>query len=770
MDAACRAGHNAVGGKRIFRASMLLAALLAVPAARANADSPATPIVRADAEPLRSIAAIRALPILELDWERPVVVRGVVTLLEDFAVIQDGDLAIYVVGALQPTADAGEASPLPIAPGALVEIEGTLAVGGYSPNIVSRKLRVLAVGQLSEPPAADMGRLFSGLDTGRRVALRGVVQAVSARRASKEEWWLLVIESDARHLLVQAPKRLFPTRPDHLVDAEVEIAGIVGDSRNSRGEFIAPGITIGRTEDLVIIAKPAADPFSIATVPLTAIARFGVRPHAAHRMRTQGIVSFAMPGRLFIQEGAGGVRVDLEASESRADGQGAAAFQPGDRVEVAGFLDMSRQIGGIVGAVARKIGSAEPPEPVAIQPQEVLSLDEQFRQTGWTVSPSNYDGCLIRCRARVDATSTTPDGLALSLTDGDTRLVAMLPDGVAVGIPSDRLVPGSDVDVTGIVQLNLATKQSGGLLLGNPSVSQIELLVRDPLDIVVVRAAPWWTPRRLAITAGMLAALAVAAVAWSAVLRREVARQAGRAMDEAAARRASSTEYEVALRERSRIAADLHDTLLQTMTGIGYQLQFCRSGLDGTISAEAAQHLGTAERLCAHAARQLRGTVWSLRAMPDVRRPLDESLAELLRLLVEGHEVKVEFTSTGEPCHVDETVSRQLLLVVQEAVLNAVHHGGARLVSVQLAFEPAGSAVHLEVSDDGRGFTVGLQPGPALGHFGIQGMRERVDSLDGTFTLDSQSGRGTTVRASVMHPGRSPADAWPAVAEAGGES
>ena len=226
------------------------------------------------------------MPILELDRERPVVVRGVVTLLEDFAVIQDEDLGIYVVGALQPTADPGEASPLPLGPGALVEIEGSIAAGGYSPNIVSRKLRVLAEGHLPAPPAADMGRLFSGLDNGRRVALRGVVQEVSERRASKGEWWLFVVESDSRHLLVQASKRLFPRRPDHLVDAEVEIAGIVGDSRNSRGEFIAPGITIARTDDLVVLSEPAADPFSIRPVPLAAIARIGVRPHAAPRMRS----------------------------------------------------------------------------------------------------------------------------------------------------------------------------------------------------------------------------------------------------------------------------------------------------------------------------------------------------------------------------------------------------------------------------------------------------------------------------------------------------
>ena len=80
------------------------------------AAAPSAALTRA-AEPLRSIAEIRAMPILELDRERPVVVRGVVTLLEDFAVIQDEDLGIYVVGALQPTADPGEASPLPLGPG-----------------------------------------------------------------------------------------------------------------------------------------------------------------------------------------------------------------------------------------------------------------------------------------------------------------------------------------------------------------------------------------------------------------------------------------------------------------------------------------------------------------------------------------------------------------------------------------------------------------------------------------------------------------------------
>lgn len=717
----------------------------------------------APAEPLRSIAEIREVPILEADEGRPVVVRGVVTMAEGHAVIQDGDQGVFVVGAIEPEATADGAAPRPLEPGAVVEIEGTLAAGGYSPTIKSRRLRVLEEGRLPEPAAADMARLFSGLDNGRRVTLRGVVQQVDEQRGRKSEWWLLVVECDARHLLVHVPKRLFPERPDRLIDAEVQIVGVVGDSRNSRGEFISPGITVGRTADIVVVRAPAADPFAAALVPLGAVGRFGVRPQAAHRLRTQGVVSFAASGRLFLQEGVGGVRVDLAAADRSPVRPATTEFRPGDRVEVSGFLDMSRQIGGIVGAVARTIGSATLPEPVAIQPTAVLKLNEEFLKTGWTVSPGNYDGCLIRCRCRVDATTATPYGLAVALTDGETRLTATLPAGVATGLSADRLVPGSDVEVTGIVQLNLVAKQSGGLLLEHPRVSQIELLVRDPRDIVVVHAAPWWTPRRLAIAAGVLAALAAAAVTWSAVLRREVARQSERATQEAAARRASSAEYEIALRERSRIAADLHDTLLQTITGIGYQLRFCQSGLDEKLATEAAEHLGTAERLCDHATRQLRGTVWSLRTMPDARRPLQESIASLVQLLGEGHGAKIRFNTTGDPCPVDETISRQLLLVVQEAVLNAVHHGRADSIQVRLSFEPAGEKVHVAVQDDGCGFQLGLQPGPSLGHFGIQGMRERVDSIDGTFELESRPGAGTQVRASVAQPGRSPAEAWSVV-------
>lgn len=114
--------------------------------------------------------------------------------------------------------------------------------------------------------------------------------------------------------------------------------------------------------------------------------------------------------------------------------------------------------------------------------------------------------------------------------------------------------------------------------------------------------------------------------------------------------------------------------------------------------------------------------------------------------------------TVGEPCPVHETVARQVLLVIQEAALNAVHHGAAHTIDVTLSFAADAAALDVAVADDGSGFVVGSQAGPATGHFGIQGMRERVEALGGRLELASTPGRGTTVRIEIAHPGRCPAE------------
>jgi signal transduction histidine kinase len=80
--------------------------------------------------------------------------------------------------------------------------------------------------------------------------------------------------------------------------------------------------------------------------------------------------------------------------------------------------------------------------------------------------------------------------------------------------------------------------------------------------------------------------------------------------------------------------------------------------------------------------------------------------------------------------------------IVQEALTNATKHGGARRAVVEIVEDD--ETVHLEIRDDGAGF----DPAAETDGFGLLGMRERVELLDGALLLDSTPGRGTTVRAS----------------------
>jgi len=718
-------------------------AILGLAADAAPAAAPAA------GEPLRSIAAILALSPAEIDAEPEAVVRGVVTTACDPAfVIEDAGSAIFIAGFGHVEAD-GTAAPI-IERGMILEIEGHVVPGGYVPTLTGRRTRVVGRGPVPPPMPADLGRLSRGDDEGRRVTVRGVVQGIGERLLGLvDSIPVVMLDVDDRPLAITCFGSVRTRDLRRLVDAEVQVTGLAAGFHNSRGQFSGPSIAVFDPADIEILVPPPADPFAGEIAPLEAFARYSARPDSGHRIRTEGTVSYASPGLLYLQEGSAAVRVDLAPV---ADDEEATEppLIPGDRVQVAGFLDMSRSVAGLSFAVARRVGSGPAPEPEPLAVEEIARVAEQFRKGAWMTKPGSHDGRLVRCTGVVEALEKTPAGLTATLSSPGGRWFAMLAPGPSAAA-LQRLAVGSTVAVAGILRLDLDAARVNGLIVDHPTMSRITLLARDAADIEVVRAAPWWTPRRLGVAVLSLAGAAAALAAWSVTLGREVRRQTGRAVEEATARQRAKDEYDVAIRERSRIAADLHDTILQTIAGIGYQLQSCKAGL-GPLPAGLDERLLTAERLVGHARRQLRTTVWSLRSMPDLRQPLATAVATLARKLAGGQPAAVEVTAVGPPRPVSEPVARQLLFVVQEAVLNAVHHGQPRRVDVTVAFAADGSAVEIAVRDDGLGFVPGSQPGPESAHFGIQGMRERAEMLGGTLAIESAPGRGTTVTVRVPCP------------------
>jgi signal transduction histidine kinase len=122
------------------------------------------------------------------------------------------------------------------------------------------------------------------------------------------------------------------------------------------------------------------------------------------------------------------------------------------------------------------------------------------------------------------------------------------------------------------------------------------------------------------------------------------------------------------------------------------------------------------------------------------QRDLPAALAEVGRQMGGA---KVEVRTEGDARPLADRAVHALLRCAQEAMTNAVNHGSATQFAVLLRFE-AGH-VGLRVEDNGCGFDPALAPGMEEGHFGLQGMRERVKRLEGEFALASRPGGGTRI-------------------------
>jgi signal transduction histidine kinase len=210
--------------------------------------------------------------------------------------------------------------------------------------------------------------------------------------------------------------------------------------------------------------------------------------------------------------------------------------------------------------------------------------------------------------------------------------------------------------------------------------------------------------------------------------------------------RQTREKYALVLNERTRLAREMHDTVIQGCVGVSTLLEAARS-MPPSASGKVREMVERAASQIRQTVNEAREAVWDLRHS-SIDRTLPDTLREFARLITASDGIPVRAEIEGTPAQLDENADRNLLLVAREAIRNAVLHAQARQIEVALRFEPA--EVRLEVIDDGRGFT----PEPAREdvqdvHYGIVGMRERVEQSGGTFQLVSSPGHGTRVIARV---------------------
>jgi signal transduction histidine kinase len=207
--------------------------------------------------------------------------------------------------------------------------------------------------------------------------------------------------------------------------------------------------------------------------------------------------------------------------------------------------------------------------------------------------------------------------------------------------------------------------------------------------------------------------------------------------------------FAAVLEERTRLARDIHDTLLQGVTGIALQLRATLPNL-GAAPPTTADALRRIVELAESTIRDARRAVWDIRIPALVRSDLPTALEAEVRRRADGADLRFEIR--GVPRRLSAVTEDTIFRIGQEAVINAAMHSGARTVSVALAYEPR--SVHLIIHDDGRGFRVEPAGHAHGGHWGLLGMRERAERIDAALVIRSAEKAGTTVELCVPISGR----------------
>jgi len=207
-------------------------------------------------------------------------------------------------------------------------------------------------------------------------------------------------------------------------------------------------------------------------------------------------------------------------------------------------------------------------------------------------------------------------------------------------------------------------------------------------------------------------------------------------------------EYNVRLEERveerSRIARDLHDTLLQTFQGLMLRFQV----VDELLPPGRAKDELEATLECGdQAVVEARNAVHDLRSSATTTN----DLAYALRAL--GDELAGDATGTfrlvveGRARDLNPIVRDEIYRIAREALRNVVTHSGASRIEAEIIYEEQG--IRLRVRDDGKGIPPEILDQGRAGHYGLTGMRERARSIGAKLTISSGEGIGTEVNVTV---------------------
>lgn len=633
--------------------------------------------------PLRNVADIRKMTYEESRLSPPVTLRvTVLSHLPDGFDAQDPSGGLFFEHAPETLPRIGEE----------IEIAGNVAGGHDGPYVIIDEMRKAGSRQPPKPLNFRPDFVQTGLGDNRWVEIEGLMVDVNFGGSKREGTGLLVTgQSDLVIRFRNAHEDFDVAGLERLVGSWVRLQGSGAPLFNDQRQRIGSDFVCGRSQFVSVIERTAPS----EPVRLDEIGRWDSRRTRQGLVETGGTVTLVEgPSSIVVQSGGHGARVRTLAP---------AAVSVGDPVTLTGLPETEGYFVGLRYATVRADEAGEPPAG-PVPDDAPLSRDHAFQLV-------SFSGRLIE-KGR---------GL-INLQVNEALVAVAIPGGIGEALPPE----GSELRVRGVKRVEADERGE---------VRSVTVALRDATDIEVLAVPSWWTPARYWTAILVLASGAFLFLAWLLALNRRVKKQTALISEQ--------IESNATLEERNRIARELHDTLSQGFSGVGYQLASVANHLAGD-PGKAREKLDAARQMVEHSLAEARDSLIGLR-VPAGSGALDFPEATLAAARARCEEAEVEFEAeragwNGQPKLPAET-AYACHRIILEAVTNALRHSRAKHLKVSLA---AGSGkARIVVADDGVGFAVSAKP--PEGHFGIQGMRERAQGLGAEFTIRSAPARGTSV-------------------------
>jgi len=577
-------------------------------------------------------------------------------------------------------------------------------------------IEIVRHGSPDTPVPVSIPELAKGGYDMRPVSIEGVVTDAFRDEVSPD-WNILVVESDGASIATYFRDRTMDQdKLNAMIDGSIRAEGVYFPLHSGARRYLSSWICVASKESIHTIKPPPSDPFSVEEMRDDEI---GVIETMPHRRRIAGTVVAAWGGRAFFLRTSNDLRIEVHLSRNSTPPP------VGTPVTVAGFVRKNIFYPYLSNATARidNLPRDEPESPIDTTPQHIL-----FNENGEQNIRARNNGRIVRLEGEVrDILITGNEGCRVQLNCDGLTVPALFGPGI------EPPAIGSAIRVAGACRFTMEAEDGSGAFT---RLNGFSVIPRSAADVTILRHPPWWTPGRLLAVIGALVALLVAILAWNLSLRILAEKRGRKLFREQAAHLQANLKVE----ERTRLAVELHDSLSQTLTGIALLVDSAaRANPDD--NATTGRFLGTVRQMLASCRRELQGCLWDLRSRTFEEKDLAEAVSRTITPNVGDAKVFCRFNVPRRL--LTESVTHSVLRIIRELVVNAVRHGHA--TSVRIAGEFQDGTLRFSVTDNGCGFDPHAVPGPSLGHFGIQGIRERLNDFNGKMTMESSPGKGTKV-------------------------